>query len=92
MEDTLKDKTAKFSSRIDVLAGRLNSMNPLSVLNRGYSIVTERHTGKPLEGPAVQGGTKLRTYMAGGILDSVAEKGENMDFKGILLDFNSNKQ
>lgn len=92
MEDALKEKTSRFSSRTAVLAGRLNSMNPLAVLNRGYSILTDKSTGKPLDGPAVQPGTKLRTYMAGGILDSVAERGENMDFKEILLDFNSNKQ
>lgn len=92
MEDALQDKISSFSSRLEVLTGRINSMNPLAVLNRGYSIVTEKGSGKPVEGTDIAPGTKLRTYLAGGILDSVAERGEKKDLKEILLDFKSNEE
>ncbi|HYP12645.1 MAG TPA: exodeoxyribonuclease VII large subunit [Bryobacteraceae bacterium] len=58
-------------SRLDPLAGELNQLSPLRVLDRGYAIVlNEQHVVKtPAEAPA---GTDLRIRLAGGDLNATS--------------------
>src|SRR5574337_145478 len=61
--------------RLVVLANRLDSVSPLKVLNRGYSITTDVEDDKPIK--SVEGlalGKKLKTHFShGGIISSVVE-------------------
>ncbi|MBI5677370.1 MAG: exodeoxyribonuclease VII large subunit, partial [Planctomycetes bacterium] len=61
--------------RLVGLANRLDSVSPLKVLNRGYSITTDVEDDKPIK--SVEGlalGKKLKTqFYHGGIISSVVE-------------------
>lgn len=61
--------------RLTALASRLESVSPLKVLNRGYSITTNGENDKPIkstEGLTV--GQRLKTrFFTGGIVSSVVE-------------------
>ena len=73
METSVLFQCERFKSRISGLEGRLNALNPLAVLERGYSVLTDKKSGQPIVDANVLPGTKLSARVAHGILDVVVE-------------------
>ncbi len=72
LERSLGYRIEKESSRIDRLSACLKGLNPKSVLDRGYSIILDRATGKTVMSK-VPPGTKLKALLAKGEMRLVAE-------------------
>lgn len=63
------------------LAGKLQSLSPLSVLARGYSLTSDSHTGKLLRSVRhAKPGQRLTTRLADGEVESVVERVRTGDF------------
>ena len=66
---------AQQKNRIDAIAGKLESISPLSVLARGYSITTKSGTDQPLlNAETIAAGDELRTRLHQGTLVSRVEQ------------------
>ncbi len=63
----------RLKSRINSLEGRLNALNPMAVLERGYAIITDKSTNKSVLDADLAAGTKLTGRVAHGSLDLVVE-------------------
>jgi exodeoxyribonuclease VII large subunit len=62
------------SRQIDLLATRLNGLNPQEVLKRGYSLTTHKKTGQIIRDPAtVKPGDTLLTRLANGQIESTVQ-------------------
>ncbi|MBN1865186.1 MAG: exodeoxyribonuclease VII large subunit [Victivallales bacterium] len=72
LDRSLDYKIERELSRIERLSSCLNGLNPKSVLDRGYSIILDRATGKPVMSK-VPPGTKLKALLAKGEMGMVAE-------------------
>ena len=67
-------------ARLSILAGRLNSLSPLEILSRGYSVTRDQATGriiKSVEG--VRPGTALEIRVSDGTIRCKAESTENFN-------------
>ncbi|MBN1696027.1 MAG: exodeoxyribonuclease VII large subunit [Spirochaetales bacterium] len=63
--------------RLDLVHNALIAGSPLSILKRGYAVVTQVKTGKALTSPEpVANGERLHIRLSEGILDATAVKGE----------------
>jgi exodeoxyribonuclease VII large subunit len=59
---------------LDLLAARLNCVNPQEVLKRGYSLTTHKKTGQIIRDPAqVKPGETLLTRLANGQIESTVQ-------------------
>lgn len=62
------------SGNLDLLAARLNGINPHEVLKRGYSLTTHKKTGQIIRDPAqVKPGETLLTRLANGQIESTVQ-------------------
>ena len=69
----IEQRIAQSISRIDLLKGKLEAIDPTCVLQRGFSL-TEDASGKLIRTPKdVQKGQKIRTVLAGGTIESEVE-------------------
>ena len=61
------------AAKLDALAGRLEALSPLGILQRGYTITTSKRTGQILRQAAeVAAGEKLITRFSDGRIESTA--------------------
>ncbi|MFA6636801.1 MAG: exodeoxyribonuclease VII large subunit [Candidatus Omnitrophota bacterium] len=73
LEDGMKRRAETSAMNLAVLAGKMKTLNPLAVLERGYSITFK--DGKPLrEASSLSGGDRIRTKLAMGEVESRVEK------------------
>jgi exodeoxyribonuclease VII large subunit len=80
VDELLKELTAGVKRTIETgamnlagLSGKMITLNPLGVLERGYSITFKE--GKPLKGAGQAApGEKITTKLANGVLESLIEK------------------
>jgi exodeoxyribonuclease VII large subunit len=72
VSDLVRARVSEGGARLGRLAGKLDSLSPLSVLSRGYALVWDEH-GRLVRRPEdVRAGDLLRIRVAGGELDAVA--------------------
>ncbi|MEX2175387.1 MAG: exodeoxyribonuclease VII large subunit [Pirellulaceae bacterium] len=65
--------------RLAAIAGRLESLSPLAVLSRGYSVTTLAGTGEIARAALVQPGETIRTRLADGELTSRVETSQSAE-------------
>lgn len=71
----IRGKSAQARDRLAALAGRLNSLSPLAVLGRGYSITTRTLDGQPVDSAdTLTVGEKIASKLAHGEVISQVEK------------------
>ena len=68
-----KFQVERLKARVSGIDGRLKALNPLAVLDRGYSVITDVQTGAAVLDPDVPSGTKLSARVAHGHLDLIVE-------------------
>ena len=66
----------RLRNRLSEASSRLNNVNPRNVLKRGYAILTDPGTGKPVKDPELPQGARLKAVIAAGTLDLTVEHGE----------------
>ena len=66
----------RLRNRLSEASSRLNNANPRNVLKRGYAILTDPRTGKPVKDPELPQGFRLKAVIALGTLDLTVERGE----------------
>lgn len=66
----------RLRNRLSEASSRLNNANPRNVLKRGYAILTDPGTGKPVKDPELPQGARLKAVIAAGTLDLTVEHGE----------------
>ncbi|HBM17027.1 MAG TPA: exodeoxyribonuclease VII large subunit [Lentisphaeria bacterium] len=59
----------KESSGLERLKAKLQTLNPLNVLNRGYAILQDENSGKIIDSPDTPPGTAVKAMLAGGYLN-----------------------
>jgi exodeoxyribonuclease VII large subunit len=69
----LDEKLDESSDKVKVIADKLKILNPLNILNKGYSVVYDGETGKILKDSSEAGKT-IRVKMHKGILDADVKK------------------
>jgi exodeoxyribonuclease VII large subunit len=75
MQRAVDLKSARAAERLSALAGRLESLSPLNVLRRGYSLTrTEDQPGLVRDAAQLQVGERLRTTLARGQVISRIEE------------------
>ena len=66
-----------FAARLAMVESRLRLLSPASVLERGYSVTLDAHSGKVIRSSAdVKSGQRLRTRLKTGEVHSVVEEGD----------------
>lgn len=70
MKALLRNRHAEISS----LAGRLNAINPLSVLARGYSLTTDKNGALLTDCQTIAEGDRIATRLANGTIESRVER------------------
>ena len=73
MESIVLFKLEMLNSKLTGIEGRLRALNPLAVLDRGYSILTDKDSGDPIVNTNVKSGTKLTAQVAQGRFDVIVE-------------------
>jgi len=73
MENAARFKGEKLKSSLAGLEGRLRALDPHAVLERGYSILTDKETGKTVLNADLKSGTKLSARVAHGELNLSVE-------------------
>jgi len=73
MDRAATQKLKSFEQSLVELAARMESINPLSVLARGYSLTTNAEGKLINDSKEVAIGDKIRTRLAGGTLKSIVE-------------------
>ena len=68
LQEAFKKPVELYRSNLSVLAGRLQDMNPLNVLRRGYSMVTSAGGGVLSDFQEVSVGEQVHVRMNGGTL------------------------
>jgi len=63
----------KAKANLDKLMAALRNLDPKAVLERGYSIIVERSSGKTVTSPKIPSGTPLKAILAEGELDMRSE-------------------
>lgn len=69
METAVRFASERFAHKIMELNGRLKTLNPKAVLERGYAILTEKETNKIIMSPDIPEGTPVTAFLAKGTLD-----------------------
>lgn len=76
MNHTTSIMSERLCSRLSEAASRLNNVNPRNVLKRGYAILSDLQTGKPVKDPAIPHGTRLNAIVEQGTMEVIVEHGE----------------
>ena len=76
LNHTAKMISERLSRRLSEASGKLGSLNPGNVLKRGYAILTDPRSGKPVRDPEIPAGTRLKAIVELGTLDLTVEHGE----------------
>ena len=63
----------KYKSRLLSAHGRLNALSPHSVLNRGYSILKLKDSGKVITSPNMSSGTEVNAILKEGEVDLIVK-------------------
>ncbi len=63
-------------SGFEKLKAKLQTLNPVNVLNRGYAILQEEATGRIVDSPEIETGTALRGILAKGFLNMTVTSGQ----------------
>ena len=71
MATALKLRLVKAEASLKELSAKLGLLSPYSVLDRGYSLTTDEHGRVVREASAVAAGTRLRTRLQKGVVESV---------------------
>ena len=71
MATALKLRLVKAEASLKELSAKLGLLSPYSVLDRGYSLTTDEHGTVVREASAVAAGTRLRTRLQKGVVESV---------------------
>ncbi len=75
MQSNIEFKLERERNKLTALNGKLKTLNPKSVLQRGYSIITSKDSGEIItDSNNVINGTKLTAMLQNGKLDLVAVK------------------
>jgi len=69
----------RLRNRLSEASSRLNNVNPRNVLKRGYAILSDPRTGKPVRDPEMPHGTRLKAIVERGTLDVTVEHGERSE-------------
>ncbi len=69
----------RLRNRLSEASSRLNNVNPRNVLKRGYAILSDPRTGKPVRDPEMPQGTRLKAIVERGTLDVTVEHGERSE-------------
>ncbi|HEX7520176.1 MAG TPA: exodeoxyribonuclease VII large subunit, partial [Candidatus Deferrimicrobium sp.] len=68
-------RNRRLRSDLDVLCGKLASLNPTAVLTRGYAIALDRATGKAVRSVTeTQAGQALDLRVSDGVFGAIVEK------------------
>jgi exodeoxyribonuclease VII large subunit len=76
LNHTAKMISERLNRRLSEASGKLDSLNPGNVLKRGYAILTDPRSGKPVRDPEIPAGTRLKAIVELGTLDLTVEHGE----------------
>ena len=63
----------KYKSRLLSARGRLNALNPRSVLNRGYSILKLKDSGEVITSPNMSSGTEVNAILKEGEVELIVK-------------------
>jgi exodeoxyribonuclease VII large subunit len=74
MNRAAKQKIAEFEQQLQEMAARLNSINPLAVLARGYSLTTDENGKVLTDCNAVGEGDKISTRLSNGTIASTVNR------------------
>ena len=66
----------RLRNRLSEVSSRLHNANPRNVLKRGYAILADPRTGKPVRDPEIPHGTRLKAIVELGTLEVTVERGE----------------
>ena len=87
LRESLRSTLARAGGRVDVGAARLDALNPLAVLGRGYSITSDARTGRIVRrADDVRPGDRLTTRTADGEVGSVVAGGDGEPRQSRLFD------
>lgn len=67
-------KTQVFEQQVKEMAAKMQSLNPLSVLARGYSLTTKLDGELLIDCNSVEPGDKIKTRVGNGTIESIVEK------------------
>ena len=71
----LERRLVSAKSGLQLLAGKLDSMSPLKVLSRGYGLVTDPMSGKPLTSVTrIRTGERVRVFLTDGSLGCTVDE------------------
>jgi exodeoxyribonuclease VII large subunit len=76
MNHTMGILSERLRNRLSEASSRLNNADPRNVLKRGYAILSDPRTGKPVRDPAIPHGTRLKAIVELGTLEVTVEHGE----------------
>lgn len=74
-QQSIEKRLMGSKANLQLLAGKLDSLSPLKVLSRGYGLVTDPVSGKPLTSVAmIQSGGQIRVLLTDGDLDCTVNR------------------
>ena len=76
MNHTAGLMSERLRNRLSEISSRLNNANPRNVLKRGYAILSDPRTGKPVRDPEIPHGARLNAVVELGTLEVIVEHGE----------------
>ena len=81
LRERMAHRLRRHASRLDALRGRIDALNPLQVLRRGFSITTVKKTGQVVRiSDQVKPGDRLLTRLSDGKIQSIIEDSAQLLF------------